>query len=305
MSMILNIILCISLLQVNPTNYEKFNSLLKEGKLNEAKIVLDNWGEQKEKDPQYYVCCFNYYVNKSITQGYVVQANPPADESQIILTLKDPNTGEIKGFMVSKIVYDPNIANEGIKYIKSGLKIFPDHYEMRFGLLWVLKELREFDQYLDELDDALKYFFDNKLTYIYWNNNKKISDPDNFIIQTLQEILYEFVNKDDLFANTKFLNSYIDIMIKYFPYNKYGYANKGFMYVATKEYDKALEYYFKAYKIDDKDPLVLFNIGFIYKLQGNYDRAKTYFEKVITLGGDEYYTKRAKEELKDLINKRR
>ncbi|MEW6526901.1 MAG: hypothetical protein AB1444_09565 [Spirochaetota bacterium] len=300
---IASIILCFSLLQVNTTNFDKFNTLLKEGKLDEAKIVIDNWGEQKESDPQYYICCFNYFMNKAITQGYVIQVNPPSDREKIILTLKDPNTGSVKGFMVATIVYDKATANTAITFIKEGIQKFPDHYEMRFGLLWALKELKDFDQYIGELEDALKYFSDKKLTYIFWNNNKKISDPDGFIIEKIQDILHEFVNNDEIYSNQKFLNNYIDLMIKYYPDNKYGYANKGFMYFNNKEYDKALEYYFKAYEIDKEDLLVLFNIGFIYKQKGNYDCAKTFFEKIITIGVNEYYINRASEELKNLASK--
>ncbi len=299
MNKVVYALLTVLLVQTDLTNFDKFNNFLKEGKLNEAKVVIDNWGEQKEKDPQYYISCFNYYINKSMTQGYAIQSNPPTDERMITLILKDPTTGNIKGYMVKKVVYDTSTADTGINYIKTGIKIFPDHYEMRFGLLWALKELDKYDDYIVELEDSLKYFKDQKLTSIYWNDNKKIDDPYRFIIEILQEMLNEFIENDEIYSNKEFLNKFVDMMIKYFPSHKYGYANKGFLYFEKGEFDKALEYYMKAYEIDNKDLLVMFNIGLSYKRLGKHGDAISYFEKIIKIGGNTYFVDKAKNELND------
>jgi len=48
---------------------------------------------------------------------------------------------------------------------------------MRSGLLWALKEMCQLDEYLIELEDALKYITNNKLEKVYWNNNEFIPNP--------------------------------------------------------------------------------------------------------------------------------
>ncbi|HOF14906.1 MAG TPA: hypothetical protein PLZ38_09095 [Spirochaetota bacterium] len=297
MNHVIDIVLCLLLVQTNATNFQKFNECITNGKFEEAKIVLDSWGENKKSDPQYYICNFNYYINKSIINGTVVQVNPPDDKTSIMMVLKDPKTGNIAGYMIYKKMYNNEVASEGIKYIKEGIKKFPDHYEMRFGLLWALKEMRQLDEYLIELEDALKYVTNNNLQKVYWNNNESISNPHEFVIEKVQGSLNDIIDSNEIFSNQQFLHKYVDLMIQYFPKHKYGYADKGYIYLVNNDYGHALQYYLKANKIDESDVLILCNIGIVYKMLQDYDKAMIYFEKVIQIGNDTYFVNEAHKEL--------
>ena len=57
----------------------------------------------------------------------------------------------------------------------------------------------------------------------------------------------------------------------------------GWSYIASKEYDMALEYLFDALEKDDKIAAIHLNIGLAYKAQEEYEDALTYFENAIEL----------------------
>ncbi len=281
------------------SSFDEFNNYVKKRDFKNAQVVLDKWGKNKDNDPQYYICLFNYHLNKSRTEGIGIQAKPPQGEDTIQIT--DPKTGETKGYFAPTVHYDPDEAQKGIQYLKAGINKFPDHYEMRFGLLYALKELNQLEGYLSELENALKYFHDTRLKKIYWNNNKVISDPADFIIETVQGNFHELTENEDILKNAAFTHKYCDLLIKYFPEHKYGYSNKGVVYYQNKDFKHALEYFLKAYSIDPRDELIAFNLGFLYKEMDDKKNARKYFKKVIEVGKDEYSVEGAKKQL-ELLN---
>ncbi len=281
------------------SSFEEFNKYIKERDFKKAQVVLDKWGKNKDNDPQYYICLFNYHLNKSRTEGIGVQARPPQGEKTIEIT--DPKTGEVKGYFAPIVNYDPGEAQKGIQYLKTGINKFPDHYEMRFGLLYALKELNQYENYLSELENALNYFHDKRLKKIYWNNNEVISDPATFMIERAQGNFHELTEDEGILKNAAFTHKYCDLLIKYFPKHKYGYSNKGVVYYQNKDFKHALEYFLKAYGIDPRDELIAFNMGFLYKEMNDKKNARKYFKKVIEIGKEEYTVEGAKKQL-ELLN---
>jgi tetratricopeptide (TPR) repeat protein len=283
------------------SNFEEFNNFIQKNDLKHAKAVLDKWGGKKENDPQYYICLFNYHINKARTEGIGVQKRPPKDDKTIEIT--DPKTKETVGYFAPVVHYDEGEAQQGIDYLKQGVSKFPDHYEMRFGLLYIYKELQQFKNYLAELDSGLRYYKKNNPKKIYWNNNKIIDDPAEFIIETAQGNLSGFMEDEDSGENKDFEHKYCDLLIKYFPEHKYGYSDKGVIYYQHKDFNHALEYFLKAYKLDPEDELIAFNLGFLYKEMNDRENAKKYFKRALEIGKDESIVLGAKEQLKLLGSK--
>jgi len=189
------IFLCTSSVLLSENNFSKFNKYLENSDLKSAKHIIDTWGDNKLKDPQYYICQFNYYVNKSKTSGVRLQTQLPNNKTSF--QLSDPKTGKVTAYLFSDVHYDRKIINKGINFIKRGIKLFPDHFEMRFGLMWCYKELYQLDSYLVEFDDALKYLTNHKNKKIYWNNNIVLESPKKFIFGSSQG------NFGELFSNRK------------------------------------------------------------------------------------------------------
>ena len=281
------------------SSFEEFNNYIKERDFKNAQVVLDKWGKNKDNDPQYYICLFNYHLNKSRTEGIGIQAKPPQGEDTIQIT--DPKTGETKGYFAPVVSYDPDEAQKGIQYLKAGINKFPDHYEMRFGLLYALKEMNQYENYLSELEKALSYFHDKRLKKIYWNNNEVISDSAVFMVERVQGNFHELMENEDILKNAAFTHKYSDLLIKYFPKHKYGHSDKGVIYYQNKDFKHALEYFLKAFSLDPRDELIAFNLGFLYKEMKDKKNARKYFKKVIAVGKEEYTVGGAKKQL-ELLN---
>ncbi len=291
----------LSLFLLGASNFERFNDCIKKSDLKGAKTIVDNWGQNKEKDPQYYICAFNYHINKSRTEGIGIQQNPPKGET---IQITDPATGEVKGYFAPSVHYDEKEAQKGLDYLKIGIKKFPDHYEMRFGLIWMYKELYQLDNYLQELEDALLYLTKVNPPKIYWNNNESITEPKNFVLETAQGNFFKIMNEDKRIANnTNFAHKHCDLMIKYFPRHKYGYSDKATVYNMSNDLKNALTYHLKAFSLDSRDELIAFNIGFTYKQMGDKTNAIKYFKKVQEISKDPYYVEGAKKQLEELRKK--
>jgi len=107
-------------------------------------------------------------------------------------------------------------------------------------------------------------------------------------------------NEENISANTNFIYKYCDHMIKYFPRHKYGYSNKGIIYYVSNDLKNALDYFLKAFSLDNQDELIAFNLGFTYKQMGDKVNAIKYFNKVLEISKDEYYVEGAKRQLEEL-----
>ncbi|MBA7619592.1 hypothetical protein ES703_26931 [subsurface metagenome] len=285
-------------LSCSKDNFTEFNKCIQKSDLKNAEKILNNWDGDKLKDPQYYICQFNFYVNKGRTTGIEIQNEPPNEEKTIQIT--DPKTGEVKGYFGPSVHYDEDIVLKGIKYIKKGIKLFPDHFEMRFGLMWCYKELYQLDNYLSELESSIIYLQKTNNTKIYWNNNELIENPSEFIIENIQDNFNDLLQDSTIASVKEFVHSYCDLMIKYFPKHKYGFSNKAVLYYYSKKDKEALNYFLKAYELDKTDELIIFNIAVFYKTLGEKDKATEFFNVLVKNGKDPYYVDGAKQKLKEL-----
>jgi tetratricopeptide (TPR) repeat protein len=291
----------LSLFLLGASNFETFNNCIQKGDYKCAKTIIDKWGPNKTNDPQYYICVFNYHMNKSRTTGLGIQKNPPKGDT---VQITDPLTGEAKGYFASIAHYDEKEAQKGIESLKVGIKKFPDHYEMRFGLIWMYKELYQLDNYLLELESALYYLTSTKPSKIFWNNNESITAPNDFVLDTVQGNFSDiWKDEPSIFDNTNFMHKYCDLLMKYFPSHKYGYSDKAWIYYSAKDLQKAISYHLKAFSLDNQDELIAVNIAFTYRQMGDRENAIKYFNKVLEIGKDPGRLEYAKQQLEELRKK--
>lgn len=282
-------------------SFDDFNKYVQDRDFKKAKSVLDNWGKDKENDPQYFICLFNYHINKSRTEAVGMRSTPPPGEKTLQLT--DPQTKEVVGYLGPVEMYDRDEAQKGINQLKIGVDKFPDHYEMRFGLLYAYREMNQFDDYFTEMERGLKYLRDKRPKRIYWNNNKIVKNPADFIVEMSQGSFSELTEDEKYQFDAKLAHRYCDLLIKYFPNHKYGYSDKGVVYYQNKDFKHAREYFLKAYNLDQKDELIAFNLGFLYKEMKDKDNARTYFKRVLQISKDDDYISGAKEQI-ELLDKK-
>jgi tetratricopeptide (TPR) repeat protein len=282
------------------SSFEDFNKCVQDRNFKKAKAVLDSWGKDKENDPQYYICLFNYHIKKSRTEGIGMRKTPPKDQS---FEITEPRTKKVVGYLGPMETYDEGEAQKGIDHLKVGIDKFPDHYEMRFGLMYAYRELNQFDKYFTEMEKGLRYLQDKRPKKIYWNNNEIIKKPSKFVVEMTQRSFSELTGEEKYQFDAKRAHRYCDLMIQYFPNHKYGYSNKGVVYYQNKDFKHALDYFLKAYSLDPKDDLIAFNLGYLYKDMKDKNNARVYFKRVLEISKDESFTEGAKEQLKLLEKK--
>ena len=294
-------ILLLSASSGRASSFDDFNKYVQDRDFKKAKGVLDNWGKDRENDPQYYISLFNYHINKSRTEAVGMRTTPPPGEDTFQLT--DPDTKKVVGYLGPVVSYDLEEAQKGINHLKAGIDKFPDHYEMRFGLLYAYRETNQFDNYFTEMERGLKYLREKRPKKIYWNNNEVIKDPEDFTVELLQRGFSELSQDEKYQFDAKRANRFSDLMIRYFPKHKYGYSNKGVIYYQQGDFKHALDHFLKAYSLDTRDELVAFNLGTLYKEMKDRKNARIYFKRVLEISKDDFYIDGAKEQLKQLDKK--
>ncbi|WP_299437759.1 tetratricopeptide repeat protein [uncultured Aquimarina sp.] len=245
--------------------------------LNQLK-VLEEWKKSSPNDPELFTSYFNYHFSKSRKEVIALTTNQPNGES---LTLKD-SLNKTAGFLGSQIHYDQTELRKGLEKIDEGITSYPNRLDMRFGKIYALGQIADWNNFTSEIVKTIKYSSTNDNNWTWTNNEKKNGTEKDFLldIQTYQLQLYNTGN-DELLKNMREIANEV---LKYYPNHIESLSNLSITYLLTKEYEKALEPLLKAEKLAPKDPIVLANIAQAYKLKGEKQKSIEYYEKTIEFG---------------------
>lgn len=255
----------------------QFDQLCQEGDTTKQFELLIKWESEDPKNPELFTSYFNYYFLKSKQEFVSMSTNQPKGES---LQLQD-STGQVAGFLGSEIDYNPEILQKGFDKIDQGIKMYPNRLDMRFGKIYALGQVEDWENFTDEIIKTIQYSNKNNNNWT-WTNNKKKEDGKEFFLASIQDYqlnLYETEN-DDLLKNMRTIAQEI---LKIYPDHIESLSNISITYILTGEYDKGIEALLKAEKIDPKDGVVLSNIAHGYKLKGDIENSKKYYEKMLKL----------------------
>jgi tetratricopeptide (TPR) repeat protein len=255
--------------------------------------TLTSWQKAKPNDPELYTSFYNYYFRKAKTEMLSLTNDAPQGES---LVLKD-SLDQTAGFIGSDIVYNERDLKNAFSKIDQGIALFPDRLDMRFGKIYGLGLISEWEPFTSEIIKAIDRSAVNGNEWTWTNNTTRDGGKDFFLssLQNYQLQLYE-TERDDLLKN---MQQIALAVLKHYPDNVESLSNLSVTYFLVGEYDKGLEPLFKAEKLDPKDYVVLSNIANGYKLKGNKAKAIEYYEKA-ALYGDESVKKFATEKIIEL-----
>ncbi|TYP98250.1 tetratricopeptide repeat protein [Tenacibaculum adriaticum] len=243
--------------------------------------VLTKWESVNPKDAELFTSYFNYHFMKSRQEIVSLSTDKPYGES---LVLKD-SLNQTAGFLGSQIYYDQTELKKSFEKIDKGIELFPNRLDMRFGKIYALGQVKDWDNFTSEIIKTIKYSSVNKNNWTWTNNKKRDVVDDNFLldIQDYQLQLYNTRN-DDLLENMREIASEI---LKYYPKHIPSLSNISITYLLSGKYDKAIEYLLKAEKLNPKDCIVLSNIAQGYKLKGDKKKAIEYYEKTVEFGNEQ------------------
>lgn len=261
--------------------------------INQLKILTE-WKSANPNDAELFTSYFNYHFMKSRHEVLAPTPDEPNGES---LVLKD-SLNQTAEFSESQIYYDQTELKKGLHKIDEGIKLYPNRLDMRFGKIYALGQIPDWDNFTSEIIKTIQYSSTNNNNWTWTNNEKRDGGKDDFLldIQDYQLQLYNTEN-DELLKNMREIANEI---LNHYPKHIPSLSNISITYLLTGEYDKGIESLLKAEKIDPKDYVVLSNIALGYKLEGDKVKAIEYYEKTIVYGDDgaKQFAKQQIEELK-------
>lgn len=277
------------------TNYEKFKLLYKTNDTAKIKSLLSEWERSNPHDPELYTSAFNYYFTNSRKEIVSINREQKVKQS---FALTD-SAGKVVGYIGATMDYSPDKLKKALQYINTGIEKFPNRLDIRFGKTHVLGQIGDYENFTKEIINTIEFSNTSKNNWL-WTLNKKVDDPEKFMLEALQSYLKQLYDteEDSLLENMKRIG---DVILKYYPNNIEILSTTAVANMLTKDYDKAIGYLKHAETLNPKDYIVLNNIAQGYKLKGDKENAIKYYQ-LTGKYGDARAKQQASEMIKELKN---
>lgn len=272
-------------------NFKKFKEFYQNGDTIAVEKLLKDW--EKNPNAEFFVSSVNYYFNKSRKEVVSLDQNLPKTED---FELKDDN-GKTVAYLSSKNYYDTNLLQKTFKYFDEGISKFPERLDIRFGKIYILGQLEDFENFSNEIVKTIQYSSQNKNQWL-WSEDANYDGGEKEFLLSIQDYnnqIYD-TNNDSLLKYMKQVNEEV---LKYYPNHVESLSNLAIVSLISKNYDEALFYLLKAEKLAPEDYIVLNNLAFAYKLKNDKTNAIKYYQLVKKFGDDRAKSQ-AENELKKL-----
>jgi tetratricopeptide (TPR) repeat protein len=291
-SMICSFLMISSIKSTGQSNYGKFKALFKKNDSVKLNILLNEWKSTGKNDPELYTSCINYYFKKSKQEIVSLGRKPNGNPG---LTFTD-STGLVAGYVNFSPDYNSSFLDSAFLYANQGIVLFPSRLDIRFGKIFMLGEINDYDHFTKEVIQVLEYSQTIRNEWL-WTENKRPDRPENFMLSTVQAYLQQMYETEDdrLLENMKKIG---EKALTYYPNDIEILSTTAVANLLTGNYDKAIGYLKRAEKIDPKDFIVLNNIAKAYDMKGDKAESVHYYELTEKYGDEE-----AKSHARKEINK--
>lgn len=272
-------------------NFKKFKEFYKNGDTIAVEKLLKDW--EKNPNAEFFVSSVNYYFNKSRKEVVSLDQDLPKTEG---FELKDDN-GKTVAYLSSKNYYDKELLQKTFKYFDEGISKFPNRLDIRFGKIYILGQLEDFENFSNEIVKTIQYSSQNNNQWL-WSEDANYDGGEKRFLLSIQDYnnqIYE-TNDDSLLKYMKVINEEV---LKYYPNHVESLSNLAIVSMISKNYDEALSYLLKAEKLAPEDFIVLNNLAYSYKMKNDKTNAIKYYQLVKKFGDDRAKSQ-AENELKKL-----
>lgn len=236
--------------------------------------ILELWEKEAPTDPEYYTSRFNYHFAKSQKEVLEIRNDEPNGDALII----NDSLGNNAGFIGSKIIYGSDEINKSFNFIDKGLQENPNRLDMRFGKIYVLGELEDWDSFTEEIIATIDYSTKKSSPWL-WTYNEKQDGDNEFMLSAIQGYQLQLYNtqNDSLLLN---MRSIANTILEIYPEHIESLSNLSITYTLLGELDKALKPLLKAETINPDDYIVIANIANTYKELNNKEKSIEYYKKL-------------------------
>jgi tetratricopeptide (TPR) repeat protein len=260
--------------------------------------LLKNWEKADSNDPELYVSFYNYYANRSLKEVIRMDNNPKGDKVLQIMDTDTTNTEPV-GYLYSDTYFDTEVLNKGFKYIDKGIEKFPNRLDMRFGKIYMLGRIENYDCFTAEIINTINYSSQNNNEWT-WSNNEPIEHGLNVMLEAIQDYQAQLFDTDDydLLGNMERIALAV---LSYYPKHIESMSNLSIVYLTSGDFDKALDIMHDAIKIAPTDYIVFSNMAYTYRMKGDIANAIKYYELTLKYG-DEQFKEFARIQIENLKN---
>jgi tetratricopeptide (TPR) repeat protein len=245
---------------------KQFETAFDKNDAGEQLKVLVSWEKAKTNESELFVAYYNYYFNKSRTDG---------------LRITPTESGSYIG---SNSSFDPKLFKTALEYIDKGIEKFPNRLDMRFGKIYALGQNLQYEDFTAEIVKAVDYSNINKNQWL-WEDDKPVENPQKFMLNAIQDYSVQLYDEGDEHLDKFKLIA--ETVLKYYPESVENLSNLSIVYLLKGDFEKALVSLLKAEKIAPKDTIVLNNIATCYAGMGDKTSAIRYYGLVIRYGDNE------------------
>lgn len=258
-----------------------FDNYMTLGDTLKQREILIQWENAEPSNAELYTSYINYYFRLSRKEGISINMNPPKNEG---FSITD-SLGRTVGYLGSQVVYDMDIFQKGMDKIDKGIQLFPNRLDMRFGKIYSLGVVENWETFTNEIIKTIQYSAVNKNNWT-WTYNEPLTDAEDFLLSAIQDYQVQLFETEDndLLENMSLIAK--EILI-FYPNHIESLSNLSIVYLLSGEFEKGIETLQRAEKINPKDVIILANIAHGYKLDGNYAKSIEYYDKVIEHGNEE------------------
>lgn len=205
--------------------------------------TLKEWQLKKPQDPELFTSYFNYHFMKSRQEVLSLSSDQPTGES---LVFQDSLNQDV-GFIGSQIIYNQAEAKKGLDKIDKGIALYPSRLDMRFGKIYALGQMSDWQNFTSEILKTIDYSAKNNNNWTWTNQEKYNIGQKEFLldIQNYQLQLYHTGNDDLL----QYMEQIANKVLEYYPNHIESLSNLSIVYLVSGDYDKAIKSLTKAEKI--------------------------------------------------------
>ena len=206
------------------------------------------------------------------------------ESEQASFTLEAPS-GEVVGFLDSRIIYQIDTLENGLAYLTKGIEQYPDRLDMRFGKTYAYQETKNWENFTQTLLEAIEYSSTNNNQWL-WMNNEAVEDTKDFFLGNLQNYILNIYHTNDD-ALLPYMRRISLKVLEYYPEHIESLSNVAITYLLTAQYKKALAYLLQAEQFAPEDTIVIANIAHTYRVLDNTFKSIEYYQKLAKLGNEQ------------------
>jgi tetratricopeptide (TPR) repeat protein len=279
-------------------DWQQFTLLIENEDTLGQRILLENWEKRTLNDPELYVAYFNYFVKKSRSEVLVI-GQDLKQNAYMVLEIENQDSSKQNGaeYMYKQVTYDDLYTQKAIEWIDKGIERFPNRLDMRFGKIYFLGLLENYEAFTEQIIQTIDYSAINQNQWL-WSENSALEQPKERMLSSIQDYQNDLyaTSKDTLLYN---MQKIAEAVLKVYPDHIESLSNIGAVYFLLGQYEKALTPFYAAYQLNPKDLVVINNLAETYNELGLNIKAEAYY-RLLMKYGDKQDKKYAKAKIKQL-----